>query len=100
MIDESTYGFSKGDAEELLASIGGMGDVEFEELKPTGSAGQFEIEFQVIDNVTLQYRVNGGSWVSILTLRQRANAFTLQHSIDPSTSFSYVTYHTGDDCTA
>ena len=32
MIDESTYGFNKSDAAELVQLIGG-GDVEFEEMK-------------------------------------------------------------------
>lgn len=56
------------------------------------------IEFQVVDNVTLQYRVSGGEWISILTLRQRANGATLQHSIEPSGSFTWVTWETGELC--
>lgn len=57
MIDESTYGFSKADAEQLVGLIG-MADVEFEELKPLPlSAGQ--AFFRLMEDVTSS---NGAFW--------------------------------------
>lgn len=95
MIDESTYGFSKSDAEQLVGLIS-MADVEFEELKPLGKAASLELEFQVINGVTLQYRINGGSWTTILTLAQQVSGTSIQHTINPTPD--YQTWHTATNC--
>lgn len=72
MIDESTYGLNKPDAEAVIGMIG-MADVEYEEMKPPSRAGawcclaQLSAAFSgtpatfTVDNVTA---LNYGSPVS------------------------------------
>lgn len=56
------------------------------------------LEFQVVGGVTLQVRVNGGDWQTVMTLRQRVQGTSVQHSIDPAGTPTYVEWETVTDC--
>lgn len=62
MIDESTYGFRKSDAEELIQLIGG-GDVEFEEMKPPAKNANAIIDIRV-SGLNFQYTKDGTNWTT------------------------------------
>ena len=62
MIDESTFGFNKADAEQLVGLIG-MADVEFEELKPPARNSNAIIDLRLNGN-DLQYTKDGVNWVT------------------------------------
>lgn len=57
-----------------------------------------DLEFRVNGCQTLQYRVNGGEWVTIAILRLRLEGSNLQLSLDPSTNPTYCTWETTTEC--
>lgn len=78
MIDESTYGLNKQDAEQVIGMIG-MSDVEFEEMKPTGKGGGLQIR---ISGNQIQTSQNGTTWTTIGQLGLRLNGGQYQYALD------------------
>ena len=77
----------------------GEDDVEDDVVRALATSGSVDIEFQVINGDTLQYRINGGSWVTIFTLDLRLSSGNYQFIIYEGSAVDWNNWLETTTCT-